>query len=184
MSEHTPGHDGGFFGWVSRRPRLAFSATLAAALVVGIGVGAAGVQRDGAEGAGDDSGALAKANEQLSDARAGRKDAERKLGEARDAVEATEGRRERPEAGPMGSSSPKEVQIFAGNGAKNLGTVKIPTESLLEWTNDGNVFQVLTAEEVPVNSQGRRGDTVLDEGSYKKFQVNAVGNWKVEIRPR
>jgi Tfp pilus assembly protein PilO len=38
----TPPTRRGFFGWVSRKPKLAFFGALAAALIVGAGIGAAG----------------------------------------------------------------------------------------------------------------------------------------------
>jgi len=183
-----PPSDRGFFGWVSRRPRPAFWATLAAALIVGMGVGAAALQEDGARKPRNDSGALTEANEELSDARAGRKAAEKKLSKARDALEATEGQAgstgKRRAPRPMASSSGGAVQSFSGNGGKSFGTISIPADSVLEWTNDGDVFQVFSSDEVPVNSRGKRGDTVLFKGKYRKFQVNAVGNWTIEIRPR
>ena len=117
-----PPSDRGFFGWVSRRPRPAFWATLAAALIVGMGVGAAAVQEDGAQKPRNDSGALTEANEELSDARAGRKAAEKKLSKARDALEATEGQAgstgKRRAPRPMASSSGGAVQSFSGNGAR------------------------------------------------------------------
>lgn len=73
---------------------------------------------------------------------------------------------------------------FSGNGGKNLGKITVPTESTLEWTNDGGVFQIFTNEGVPVNSQAHSGSTVLEEGTYSKFQVNAVGNWTIKIVPK
>jgi len=153
-----------------------------------MGVGAVAVQEDGAQKPRDDSGALTEANEELSDARAGRKAAEKKLSKARDALEATEGQAgstgKRRAPRPMASSSGGAVQSFSGNGGKSFGTISIPTDSVLEWTNDGDVFQVFSSDEVPVNSRGKRGDTVLFKGKYRKFQVNAVGNWTIEIRPR
>ncbi|MDQ3719343.1 MAG: hypothetical protein M3350_00910 [Actinomycetota bacterium] len=161
-------------------------ATLAAALVVGIGAGAA-LQDGGGERSGGDSAALSEANTELDDERAGRKAAEKKLREARDALKATEGRPESTRKAPEPSSetsSDGETQTFSGNGGKILGTVTVPTDSVLEWTNDGNVFQIFSSDQVPVNSQAKEGETALAKGDYKKFQVNAVGNWKIEIRPR
>jgi FlaG/FlaF family flagellin (archaellin) len=73
---------------------------------------------------------------------------------------------------------------FAGNGGKSLGTIVITRSSLLSWTNDGGFFSILTDSDVPVNSQGRKGTTVLDPGRYTHFQVNAIGNWTMTIEAR
>jgi hypothetical protein len=75
-------------------------------------------------------------------------------------------------------------QSYMGNGGKNLGTITIGTESTLEWTNDGSIFQIYTSEGVPVNSQAHSGSTVLEAGTYKRFEVNAVGNWSFTIIPK
>jgi hypothetical protein len=83
-----------------------------------------------------------------------------------------------------GSGSSGEAQTFSGNGGKNLGTITVEKESTLEWTNDGSVFQLYTSESVPVNSQAHSGSSVLEPGSYKSFQVNAVGNWTIKIVPK
>jgi len=178
MSEHARS-GGGFFGWVSRHPRPAFWATLVAALVVGIGVGVlAAVLGGGAQSTGGDAAALA-------DERAGREAAERRLRETRDGTREAGGRGS--EARPAPPPSPGKVQTFSGNGGKSLGTIKVPTESVLEWTTDGALFQVFTSSgdtPAPVNSQGGSGNAVLSKGDYDEFKVNALGNWTMKIRPR
>lgn len=75
---------------------------------------------------------------------------------------------------------------FSGNGLKNLGTLKITSESILRWTNDGDLTTVMTDSDplVLVNSQGRSGETVLNAGTYKNVQVNALGNWTIKIKAR
>jgi len=173
MSEHAPS-GGGFFGWVSRHPRPAFWATLAAALLVGIGVGAVATL----VGAGSD-----------------REATEKRLAQTRDPLEASEGRRRSTGKGgagaarprPKASSTPDGVQTFSGNGGKNLGTIKVSTDSVLEWTSEGALFQIFSSSidaPAPVNSQGGSGDTVLSKGDYDEFKVNALGNWTIKIRPR
>jgi hypothetical protein len=84
-----------------------------------------------------------------------------------------------PSSGGGGST-----QSYEGDGGKNLGTIDVSSESTLEWTNDGSVFQIFTSEDVPVNSQAHSGTTVLEAGTYKKFQVNAVGSWTIKIVPK
>ncbi len=88
-----------------------------------------------------------------------------------------------PPATPA-SSAGGEGQSYSGNGGKSLGTIAVENESTLEWTNDGSVFQIYTSEGVPVNSQAHSGTTVLEAGTYKSFQVNAVGNWTIKIVPK
>lgn len=192
----TPPRQGGFFAWVARRPQAAFWTTLGIALFVGIGIGAASSEQpsDGGsessqvanlkrdlESAKDDLGAtkdrLESTRSELSDTRddlrAARKKL-KKLGAAPAPVATPE--QDAPAAG--------EVQTFSGNGGKNLGTITVAEDSILEWTNDGDIFQIFDAEfGVPVNSQANSGDTALSAGTYRDFQVNAVGNWTITIRP-
>jgi hypothetical protein len=83
-----------------------------------------------------------------------------------------------------GSGGSGEVQSYSGNGGKTIGTIKVEKESTLEWTNDGAYFGIYSSEGVPVNSSAHSGTTVLEAGTYKKFQVNAVGNWTIKIVPK
>jgi hypothetical protein len=78
-----------------------------------------------------------------------------------------------------------ETLSFSGNGSKNLGTIHVPTDSTLSWTCDGDLF-ILQDEnyDIFVNSQGHSGTTVADAGTYKKVDINAIGNWTVKISPR
>lgn len=87
-------------------------------------------------------------------------------------------------ASPASAEGGGEGQSYSGNGGKSLGTIAVEKESTLEWTNDGSVFQIYTSEGVPVNSQAHSGTTVLEAGTYKSFQVNAVGNWTIKIVPK
>lgn len=89
-----------------------------------------------------------------------------------------------PPATTPASAEGGAEQSYSGNGGKILGTIKVARESDLEWTNDGSIFQIFSSEGVPVNSQAHSGGTVLEPGSYGKFQVNAVGNWTIKIVPK
>lgn len=89
-----------------------------------------------------------------------------------------------PPASPANSEGNGASQSYNGNGGKNLGTITVEKESTLEWTNDGSIFQIFTSENVPVNSQAHSGTTVLEAGTYKNFQVNADGNWTINIVPK
>jgi hypothetical protein len=91
---------------------------------------------------------------------------------------------EAPPAGSGGSSGGSS-QSFSGNGGKTVGNIEVPTDSTLHWTNDGGVFQIFANEyEVLVNSQGHSGSTFLAAGTYSKLQVNAVGNWTINIEAK
>jgi hypothetical protein len=74
---------------------------------------------------------------------------------------------------------------YSGNGGKNLGTIDVASDSDLNWTHDGAVFQIFDDENaVEVNSQGHSGTSVISAGTYHHFQVNADGNWTIKIAPR
>lgn len=77
------------------------------------------------------------------------------------------------------------TQGFSGNGAKNLGTIRVSGDSILKWTNDGDIFIVADAGYgIFVNSSAHSGDTVVDAGTYRRVEVNAIGNWTIAIVPR
>jgi hypothetical protein len=92
-------------------------------------------------------------------------------------------------AGPSQSPSPtsapsppppSNAQSFSGNGAENIGTIKVSADSKVHWTNDGSLFQVL---DFGINSQGASGASVLSAGTYPHVEVNALGNWTLKIVP-
>jgi hypothetical protein len=85
---------------------------------------------------------------------------------------------------PRCSSAATSGTKFAGDGGKNLGTIKVARESVLTWTNTGAIFQIFTDDGVPVNSQAHRGTTVLDAGTYSHFQVNGIGTWTISIKAK
>jgi hypothetical protein len=85
------------------------------------------------------------------------------------------------------SSQPADApgQSFSGNGSKNLGTIHVGRDSVLEWTNDGPYFGVNDANfEIFINSEAHAGDSVVEAGTYRKVEVGAAGNWTIELRPR
>jgi hypothetical protein len=79
------------------------------------------------------------------------------------------------------TSTPVAPKHYSGNGGENLGTVTVSSSATLKWTNDGGLFSIITSESVPVNSQASSGSSVLEAGTYREFQVNAVGNWTITI---
>jgi hypothetical protein len=190
----------GFFGWVSQRPALAFWSTLAVALVVGIGLGASSAEQQNTTSAPDSelSTELDDARDEvgtlkddLSDTEADLTTTREKLSTTRDRLRDARADASKPvpalpdeadEPAPGGGPSAKS---FSGNGGKNIGTVTVTEESVLEWTNDGDIFQLWDdGFGMSVNSQASSGDTVLPAGTYKNVEVNAIGNWTIEISPR
>lgn len=84
----------------------------------------------------------------------------------------------------------EETKVFNGSATENLGTVHIETESMLTWTCEGcskSNFIISSSEgpaPVLVNSlKETTGHTVVDEGTYKDFQVEGEGPWTVKISP-
>ena len=92
-----------------------------------------------------------------------------------------------PASSAQGAENPggrPEEQTYRGSGSKNLGGVNVQRESTLEWTNDGASFSIVTNEGTLVNSSTHSGTTVLQQGMYNKFEVNANGNWTLKIVPK
>ncbi len=201
-------NSGGLYGVVRRRPALALWATAGIALVLGVGIGAASMQESDKQESSAESDRVAQLESELEDAKSDASsaqsdaaEAEAELGETKDKLSTTRDklRDARSDAAAMPpASEPIEPaddpepsggsgsgQSFSGNGSKNIGTIEISEESVLEWTNDGELFQMWDADfGLHVNSQGDSGDTVVAPGTYTKVEVNALGNWTIEIRPR
>lgn len=83
-------------------------------------------------------------------------------------------------------------QTFKGNGAQNIGTINVPTQSTLRWTCPtcaGDNFIIENsfndANEIDVNAEGpTSGQTVVDSGTYHDVEVNTEGQaWTVRIVP-
>lgn len=75
-------------------------------------------------------------------------------------------------------------KYFSGNGLRRLPELNVLKTSVLSWTNDGPLFQVFARHGggVLVNSQGHRGETIIDADVYD-LEINALGNWRMAIRP-
>lgn len=90
-----------------------------------------------------------------------------------------------PKPPPL-SQTPARVLRYAGMGVLELGTVRIPKDSTITWTNDGQLFQIIPASvkvQSPVNSMAHSGTAQIKKGAYHGFLINAVGHWKVTITP-
>jgi hypothetical protein len=90
--------------------------------------------------------------------------------------------------GESGSSGPvrriKGTQTFSGKGFKRLGTIKVAKNSLMQWTNTGRVFSVISQFALHVSSTKKKGTAKLFRGTYPDFRVAAIGNWTLKIVPR
>ena len=89
---------------------------------------------------------------------------------------------EEPAGGP--TRTIQGTQSFNGNGFKRLGTLKVKNRSVMEWTNSGRVFSVISQTALHVSSQKKKGTARLYPGTYPDFRVAAIGNWTLKIRPR
>jgi hypothetical protein len=91
-----------------------------------------------------------------------------------------------PAASPsVPASGGAGVQTFSGNGSKNLADITVAKDSVVEWTNDGGLFQVFDSNlGIGINSQGHSGTSDLAAGTYTKVSVNAAGNWTIKIVPK
>lgn len=90
-----------------------------------------------------------------------------------------------PKSPPL-SQTPAQVLSYAGIGVLELGTVRLPKDSTIRWTNDGQLFQIIPASvkvQSPVNSMAHSGTAQIKKGAYHGFLVNAVGHWKLTITP-
>ena len=77
-----------------------------------------------------------------------------------------------------------EPLTFAGNGGKRIGTIRVPSDATLYWTNDGGLFQIFAEPYgggLDVNSQAASGDSAVAADTYTDVMVNAVGNWTIRI---
>jgi hypothetical protein len=83
---------------------------------------------------------------------------------------------------PVTSTPSSGGLSWSGNGGQNMGTITVPQDSTIRWTNDGGLFSILDDENsVEVNSQAHSGQSAISAGTYHHFQVNAVGNWTIQI---
>ncbi len=98
-------------------------------------------------------------------------------------------------AGPVasqGQTSSSGVLTLTGQGTENMGTVNVPSQSLLRWScpscsNDNFIINnnPNDANQIEVNALDQTtGQTVVDAGTYTDFQVEGGdGPWTVTISP-
>ena len=90
-----------------------------------------------------------------------------------------------PAPSSSGSSGSSGALSWSGNGIKNIGTINVPVDSIIKWTNDGEDFTIYDDENtVEVSSQASSGQSDLAAGTYHGFEVAAIGNWTIDIVPK
>lgn len=85
--------------------------------------------------------------------------------------------------------SPQKTRRFSGNGSKNIGTIRVTDDAVLEWKHKSSIgegFFIVSDEEakINVNSSGRRGESALEPGTYRNVDVTADGDWSMTIKGR
>jgi hypothetical protein len=80
------------------------------------------------------------------------------------------------------------IASFSGSGAKNTKPITIDSGWELRWNADGQIFQVYlysesgSMEGVLANQSGSgRGSSYHPQGGSYYFQVNAIGDWSMEV---
>jgi hypothetical protein len=108
---------------------------------------------------------------------------------------AAERERQRREAERLRREQERQQRIaentltFSGSGSKNIGTVRVQQESILEWTNnDEPGFRYIVIYDdnfgISVDSEAASGDTVVPAGTYPNVYVSGGTSWTITIRPR
>lgn len=77
---------------------------------------------------------------------------------------------------------------FTGSGSTNIGTIKVPSQAVLEWTNEGdpNFRTILIYDDgfgINVTSSKTSGVSAMPEGTYRNITVAGDDSWTVTIRP-
>ncbi len=91
---------------------------------------------------------------------------------------------------PAPAEPPRSFSGPGRNSTKDLGTIKVSTDSELRWSHRGDparggffIVQDVRAG-LDVNSDGRQGARVVPPGTYREVQVIASGPWTMTIGPR
>lgn len=100
------------------------------------------------------------------------------------------------QASPSQSSAPQkhkkkkvhaETQYYEGTGDKNLGTIVVPVDSTLEWSQPTKTNFAITNDysddnTIDVNSIGTHDTSQVAAGTYHKVDVIGT-DWKMKIVP-
>lgn len=87
------------------------------------------------------------------------------------------------------TQAPAAPQTFTGNGSENLGTINVPTDSTLTWSEPaGNqtgftVTSDLTDSGNMINfdQRGTSGKDAVSAGTYHNVTVNADGDFTITV---
>jgi rubrerythrin len=86
----------------------------------------------------------------------------------------------------------EETKTYSGTGGENIGTIHVPTDSILTWEcppcgSDNFIISNSPNDEnqIDVNTLNRTsGETHVDEGTYHDVEVNTEGEeWTIHIAP-
>ena len=93
------------------------------------------------------------------------------------------------DAGDEPSRKPQKTRRFSGNGSKNIGTIKVTDDAVLNWTHsesgDLAFFTINDAEfGINVSSDARKGRSALEPGTYKSVDVSGTGDWTITVKGR
>ena len=86
--------------------------------------------------------------------------------------------------------SPQKTRRFAGNGSKNVGTIKVTDDAVLAWKHSpkGEPILGFSANDddykITVSSQAKKGQTALEPGTYRNVNVTADEDWSMVIKGR
>lgn len=79
---------------------------------------------------------------------------------------------------------------FSGNGERNLGTINLPRESIVHWTNrlEPGLGGYLDIEDrdyrISIHSSASHGESVVHAGRYVDVDVDGSGDWTLRFVPR
>jgi hypothetical protein len=77
---------------------------------------------------------------------------------------------------------------FSGSGSTNIGTIKVPADAVLEWTNQGDPsFRQIPIYDdgfnLSVSSGAPQGESAMPANTYSNVNVAGDDKWTITIRP-
>lgn len=84
-------------------------------------------------------------------------------------------------AAPLRAATAKH---WAGNGNRLLGTVKLTTDSVVQWTSAGKSFSLSDRTgKLKVTGKAKTGSSFAVRKTYRGVRVRAKGRWTLTITP-
>jgi hypothetical protein len=85
----------------------------------------------------------------------------------------------------------RETKTITDSSTENVGTINVEVESTLHWSCPGcaqSNFIINNSNsdshQITVNALNETsGETVVDEGVYHDFEIEATGEWTIKIMP-